>query len=134
MNRPFRPVLLALIVCVLCLPACVAPTSLSRGNLQRGPYLQQATPTSIVVVWRTQGPIDPVVRFGEKSGGLTQEVRGEAITLRVSADVEASPEIPRLYKEPAEDIAKRRGETDPSTPANTYQYEAHLSGLNPHSK
>ena len=60
-----RPVLLALIVCVLCLPACVAPTSLSRGNLQRGPYLQQATPTSIVVVWRTQGPIDPVVRFGD---------------------------------------------------------------------
>ena len=61
----------------------------------------------MVVVWRTQGPIDPVVRFGSKPGALTQEVRGEAITLRVSADVNAAANIPRLYQEPAAEVKNR---------------------------
>jgi len=30
----------------------------------RTPYLQFASPTLMHVVWRTQGPIEPVVRFG----------------------------------------------------------------------
>ena len=88
----------------------------------------------MVVVWRTQGPINPVVRFGQSPTALTQEVRGAAITLRVSADVNAAAGVPRLYKEPAEEVKNREADHDPSTPPNTYQYEAHISGLQPGSK
>ena len=38
--------------------------------LTRGPYLQDATPTSIVVRWRTDIPTTSRVRFGPAPGGL----------------------------------------------------------------
>src|SRR5687768_9694734 len=131
MSRSFLPLLLALVTASFCLTSCVAPSTPGRGVLNRGPYLQQATSTSVVVVWRTQGPIDPVVRFGPKPGELTQSLRGEAITLRVSSDVNAAASVPRLYKEPPEEVENREADHDPSTPPNTYQYEAHISGLQP---
>jgi hypothetical protein len=100
--------------------------------LCRGPYLQQATPANVVVVWRTDGETTPVLRYGAAPDALTTDVSGEAITLRVSADVQAPPEVPRLYAESAEDATKRKGkDEDPSTPPNTRQYEAHVKGLQP---
>ena len=103
--------------------------------LNRGPYLQQATPDTVVVVWRTDAETAPVLRYGAAPEALTNEVSGEAITLRVSADVQAPPEVSRLYAESAEDAAKRKGkDEDPSTPANTRQYEAHVKGLQPATK
>jgi len=39
----------------------------------RGPYLQQGTPTSVVVRWRTDIPTDSAVRFGQQPGKLDRE-------------------------------------------------------------
>lgn len=122
-------------VTLLALIAAVSPVWAAPGQLYRGPYLQQATPNSVVAVWRTQGATDPVLRYGNTPDTLTEEVKGDAIILRVSVDVDAGADVPRLYQEAPEDAAKRKpDDRDPSTAANTYQYEAHVSGLAPNSK
>ena len=114
--------------------AGLAP-AFAEGQLFRGPYLQQATTDSVVVVWRTQGAVTPVVRYGSAPGQLTGTVSGDAITLRVSSDVNAPEDVPRLYAEPAEDAAKRNpAQHDPSTAPDTWQYEAKVSGLAPSTK
>ncbi|MDA0346653.1 MAG: metallophosphoesterase [Verrucomicrobia bacterium] len=104
------------------------------GDLVRGPYLQQSTSASVVVVWRTEGESTPVLRYGDAPDALNQQIRGDAILLRVSADVNAPDNIPRLYKEPADEIASREASHDPSTTPNTYQYEAQVTGLKPGAK
>lgn len=109
-------------------------TSLVAGELTRGPYLQQASSDSIVVVWRTQGESAPSLRFGKSPSALKTKVAGDAISLRVSADVDAFPGTPLLYSEPLSERARRKKERDPSTAANTYQYEASLGGLKPNTK
>src|SRR5689334_3575848 len=44
-------------------------------KLLRGPYLQLATPNSIVIRWRTEEPSSSVVRYGPAPGtGLVSEV------------------------------------------------------------
>ncbi|GGM88704.1 hypothetical protein GCM10010967_21760 [Dyadobacter beijingensis] len=43
-----------------------------QGTLLRGPYLQVATPTSIVIRWRTDKPSDSVVKIGSNSQSLGQ--------------------------------------------------------------
>lgn len=121
----------------LALAACAALTcgSYAESPLYRGPYLQQATPETVVVVWRTNADTTPVVRYGETPEALTSEVSGEAITLRVAADVEAPESVPRLFAESAEDAAKRKSTDDsPSTLPGTRQYEAHVKGLKPATK
>ena len=99
-------------------------------SLSRGPYLQLATPESMILVWRTNGPTDPIVRIGQSRDKLDREIGKGAVTLRASADVAA--DVPRLYKEPAEDRAKRDPkDSDPSTVPGTYQYEARIDELEP---
>lgn len=102
---------------------------LTAGDLTRGPYLQQASTDSMVVVWRTEGTSTPVLRYGNAPDALTREVRGDAILLRVSADVDAPAGTPLLYKEPEAERANREAKPDPSTAPNSYQYEASISGL-----
>ncbi len=109
--------------------ALLTPFCLTAGELSREPYLQQSSSDSIVVVWRTQGPSTPVLRYGNSPENLSNEIRGDAITFRVSADVQAPSGTPLLYKEPEAERAERESDPDPSTVPNTYQYEAHLSGL-----
>ena len=113
------------------------------AELRRAPYLQLPTPNSVYVVWRTEGPSDPIVRYGATPTNLEHEVSGESITIRVSADVEESGKSLLLYQEPIEGLRarerrarERAGEDDaikpdPSTIPNTYQYEALISGLGP---
>ena len=48
--------------------------------LVRGPYLQRATPTSLVVRWRTSSPTDSAVRVGRVPGALTTVVQSTALT------------------------------------------------------
>src|SRR5256885_8562914 len=56
----------------------------------RAPYLQFSTTNSIYIVWRNDGPIKPVVRFGKSLNKLTGEVStisdasGTGIVVRVS--------------------------------------------------
>jgi len=38
----------------------------------RGPYLQQSTPTSVILRWRTSRPVNTTVRYGLKPDGLLQ--------------------------------------------------------------
>src|SRR6186713_2377849 len=43
-----------------------------RANLLRGPYLQVATPNSIVIRWRTDALVRGTVRYGASPDQLTQ--------------------------------------------------------------
>ena len=104
------------------------------GSLVRGPYLQQAASDSVVVVWRTEGESAPLLRYGKSPDALTKQLKGEAITLRVSADVNAPANVPLLYKEPIDEIDVREADHDPSTAANSYQFEAQVSGLDSDTK
>ena len=106
----------------------------AAGSLVRGPYLQQATSNSIVVVWRTEGESEPVLRYGNAPDAWQEALSGDAIVLRVSADVNAAANVPRLYQEPMSERAQREADHDPSTVPNTYQYEARVSNLQPDSK
>jgi len=107
----------------------------AEGPIIRGPYLQQATPETVVVVWRTNGDTSPSVRYGTTPESLTSAVSGDAITLRVATDVEAPENVPRLFAESPEDAAKRKSTDDsPSTLPGTRQYEAHVKGLTPATK
>ncbi len=101
-------------------------------ELTRGPYLQSATPESIVVVWRTNSPAAPSVKIGKSVAALNRQIVGGSIQLLVSADVQAPKYITRLYKEPKADAAKRAADDEsPSTVPSTYQYEARIQGLEP---
>ena len=40
----------------------------SEAHVTRGPYLQQGTPTSTIVRWRTSVPTDSVLRYGSQAG------------------------------------------------------------------
>lgn len=50
-------------------------TPLPAQNIVRGPYLQQGTPDSVVVRWRTDVPTDSAVRFGATATRLDREVK-----------------------------------------------------------
>lgn len=81
----------------------------------RAPYVQLATPHSIHVVWRTNKPIDAVVRFGEAPDRLDRAVSGEAI----------------VERRPAKESEIESGPPLHSAPEGTRQFEAALTGLDP---
>ena len=54
------------------LPLALAP--LFAQQVVRGPYLQQGTPTSMIVRWRTDIPVESVVRYGASAANLDQQV------------------------------------------------------------
>jgi len=45
-------------------------------TVQRGPYLQMATPSGLVVRWRTDQSVDSVVRYGTTPSSLSQSAVG----------------------------------------------------------
>lgn len=51
------------------------------ASLVRGPYLQSATPTSVVVRWRTDLPADSRVRYGAAPGALDSQAASAALAL-----------------------------------------------------
>lgn len=81
---------------------------------KRAPYVQLTTRSSAVLVWRTIGAISPQVRYGTVVDQLDQILPVDQIVTRVSPDVVADPEPLRLA---------------PTTSLDTYQYEAHINGL-----
>jgi len=87
----------------------------SLPKLTRGPYLQLATPSSVSILWRTQGETQPIVRFGLTTSELTQTIDTSAIQLRTVAK-EAQPSNDQNLH---------------SAPHGTVQYEATLTGLEP---
>ena len=112
-----------------------APNTSEVTSIYRGPYLQLATENSIVIVWRTNGEIEPVVRYGSEPNKLLHAIRDGAVTCRVSVDVAGESAVPIskanvLFDEPLGFRAHRSPtDPDPSTRPRTYQYEAKISGL-----
>jgi hypothetical protein len=103
-----------------------------RSGFSRAPYLQFAAPDLMHIAWRTMGPIEPVVRFGERLEALDQHVPADGIVTRVALGADNKPiserwkhlrtqayiNLPRLH----------------SAPVGSFQYEVKLSGLKPSTK
>ncbi len=53
----------------------LAAASVSAQQIVRGPYLQQGTPDSVVVRWRTDVPTDTAVKFGQNPAALDREAK-----------------------------------------------------------
>jgi hypothetical protein len=101
------------------------------AEVYRGPYLQQASSDDVVVVWRTDGEIEPVLRYGASPEALDQSVAGDAITLRTSADVDAPEGTPQLFHATEQDLEEADEGKYISTIPGTWQYEASVTGLKP---
>ena len=48
--------------------------ALAAPTITRGPYLQKATPSSIIVRWRTNEATDSAVRFGARSNRINKKI------------------------------------------------------------
>ena len=71
--------------CAAALAAHIASLLIGVGvahaeTLTRGPYLQQGTPASIIVRWRTDVATDSIVRYGSAPGDLHQSAGDAAAT------------------------------------------------------
>ena len=119
---PWRPLLATWTLLVPGLPNVeaesdnlpVPPVEPSEAEVSRAPYLQLATQDSIHIVWRTDGPIYPVVRWGATPDALCHQLMGEEILTRTPGERNADNPQP-LH----------------SAPEGTRQFEAVLSGLDP---
>jgi hypothetical protein len=109
-----------------------AAAPIPPSALVRGPYLQFATPNSVHIVWRTEGPITPAVRFGPGTNRLTQEVAREAIVVRTALGSETNS-VPARWESlrTEENLALPKLH---SAAIGTFQYEAHLTGLQPSTR
>ena len=95
----------------------------------RAPYLQFASPTLMHVVWRTEGPIDPVVRYGKDRTSLDKEVRGAGVIARASLGAKGQPVAPKweALRTPANALLPKLH----SAPVGTFQYEVTIKDLEP---
>lgn len=105
----------------------------THAEVVREPYLQAVTDSSIFIVWRTKGAIEPVVQYGSKVRSLKSMSESANITVRVSSDLTGDR---KLYSETEEEAQKResRRRDDPSGDSNIYQYEVELTGLDANSE
>ena len=95
----------------------------------RAPYLQFASPTLMHVVWRSEGPIDAVVRYGRELNNLDKEVRGPAVVVRASLGATGQP-IPARW-EPLRTPANLALPKLHSAAVGTFQYEVRIKDLEP---
>ena len=79
-------------------------------EVTRAPYIQLATESSQVVVWRMNGQIEPVVRIGKSVDKL--DIPVEKILVKHSVHLWRGPEVGRA-------------------PKDTMQYEAYITDLEP---
>lgn len=94
---------------------------------RRAPYLQFGGPNRMTIVWRTEGPIEPVVRYGTERGNLSNKVRSGSIVTRVSLGTNGQEMLPR-WKElrTSANLSLPKLHT---APIGTFQYEAALTDL-----
>jgi acid phosphatase type 7 len=77
-------------------------SGISQGQAQtitRGPYLQQGTPSSIVVRWRTSVPTPSSVRYGTTPGSFTATVNDPLSTTEHVVNVGNLQPLTRYYYE-----------------------------------
>jgi hypothetical protein len=123
MPRRTWSFLLSLIICVGG-HAANPPKPFSRA-----PYLQFASPTMMHVVWRTEGPIAPVVKYGRDVRNLEKEVRSSAIVTRTSLGAKGQ-QIPPRWEALLTPVNLALPKLH-SAPVGTFQYEARIEGLEP---
>ena len=97
----------------------------------RLPYVQASSPDRIHVLWRTDGPIRPVVRWGSRPDRLDRVVSPEAIVVRASLGTQGQS-VPTRWQSlrTPENLALPKLH---SAPVGTFQYEARIDGLDPDS-
>jgi hypothetical protein len=100
------------------------------NHFARAPYLQLATPQSMVIVWRTEGEMDPMVRYGRSVDRLDQQVEAAAIVTRVALTTNKA-ELKKLEDQKPELFRLPKLH---SAPAGLFQYEARLTGLKPETR
>ena len=120
-----------------CVPALVLALAFAMEShaanppkpFSRAPYLQFASPTLMHVVWRTEGPIDPVVRYGKEPSNLDKEVRGGAIVAKASLGASGRQIAPKweALRTPTNLALPKLH----SAPVGTFQYEVKIKDLEP---
>jgi hypothetical protein len=100
------------------------------NDFARAPYVQLATPNSIVVVWRVEREIQPVVRYGLKPESLDKLVPASAVVTRVALTTNKT-ELKRLEETKPELFRLPKLH---SAPAGLFQYEARITGLAPETR
>ena len=58
--------------------AALLPVAAAEAQIDRGPYIQIATPDSMVVAWRTAAAADSRVCYGARADALTSMAMGTA--------------------------------------------------------
>ncbi len=100
--------------------------------LARSPYLQFGSTNLMHVVWRTEGPIQPVVRFGTSPSALNQTVPTEVIMVRTALGTNGQEILPKWKAlRTAENLKLPKLH---SAAIGTFQYEARLSDLKPDTR
>lgn len=74
-----------------------AAAAYGQSTLLRGPYLQAATPTSIVIRWRTDKPENSVVKIGASPQSLGQIISDNALTMEHEVKVTGLQSENRYY-------------------------------------
>ena len=99
--------------------------------MARLPYVQASGPDRIHVLWRTEGPIRPVVRWGSRPDRLDHAVPPESIVVRASLGAlgQAVPTRWQSLRTPENLVLPKLH----SAPVGTFQYEARIEGLSPDS-
>ncbi len=69
----------------------------SAATVTRGPYLQMATSSSIVVRWRTDVATDSLVRYGDDPGNLIFTASAPALTTEHEVRLSGLPPDTRHY-------------------------------------
>ncbi|SDH21747.1 Por secretion system C-terminal sorting domain-containing protein [Dyadobacter soli] len=69
----------------------------AQGTLLRGPYLQVATPTSIIIRWRTDQPSNSMVKVGSSSQSLDKTFTDNAATTEHEVKVTGLQAETRYY-------------------------------------
>jgi hypothetical protein len=120
----------AILSTAICVVFCIGARAENPPKpFARAPYLQFASPTITHVVWRTEGPITPVVKYGKDLKNLDKEVRGAGIVTRTSfgAKGQQLPEKWEALRTPANLALPKLH----SAPIGTFQYEVRIEGLEP---
>ena len=97
------------------------------NHFARPPYVQLATPHSMTVVWRTDGPMMPLVRYGREVANLDQVSSTNNTITRVGLTTNKT-ELLKLGQSQPELLRLPRLH---SAPVGCYQYEVRLTNLAP---
>ena len=100
-----------------------APHAASAAVLERGPYLQMPTSSSIVLKWRTDVPTDSVVNYGDAPGNLTSTQSSGALTTEHELTISGLAADTRYYYS-----VGSSGETLSGGDAGHFFYTAPLGG------